>query len=586
MRYATWLVCLVLAARSLSVPATASRQAAGSIAGIVVTDEDTPHPVRRAVVTVTGSGLSSSRSTLTDDMGRFSIDDIPIGSYALVASRATFVTSAYGARRPGRLGRQVSVSAGQRISDLVIRLWRGGVLAGATRDEGGKPMAGITVRAIPRLPDAARYLSLTNNPTVTNERGEFRIFGLEPGDYFLSFQPHFSHAHASTVLQDEYVDKVLEALRRTGRGVPVSSESPAAGRARTVVFSPVYWPGTVNASGALPISVGAGTERSGLDVALMSVPTAPVYGQALLPSGEPAPGVTVRLRSAGTPDQLGFEVTSYSATTRSDGSFSIDGVPAGAYQLLASLGGPAAGSSGSRRTLWAIGHLETTGDGVRGVRLQLGPGLTIAGRIQVSDAKGAAALPQGASVALLPASVTTVSPTASLAATIGGSAVMPDGSFTVSNLRPDTEYRLFVNGLRPDLWPESAILGTIDLFDGPARLTANRTSEPMIVTFSAQRTELFGTLSGDDLISPIFVVVFPSDRSLWGLERRTRAVQPDATGRYRFENLPAGDYLVGAVGDVDPEAWRSQSFLEQLEKVAVKVVLGRDERRQLDIRTR
>lgn len=581
------LLCASITAGLVQAPPAAVLQSSGSIAGTVVTGDESPHPVRRAVVTAIGTGLGRTFSTLTDDTGRFTIDDVPIGSYAVVASRATFVTSAYGAQRPARRGRQVSVTADQPVSNLVLRLWRGAVLSGTARDDRGRPAPGVTVRAVSAAPPAAAYLTLTNNPTVTDSRGEFRIFGLEPGEYFLAAQP-LSPSRAATALQDAYVDGVLDALRRTGRGVLAPNEPLAPAVAPDVTFSPVYWPGTVSAADAAAIVVAAGTERWGLDITLMQVPTASVAGRVVLPDGGPAGGAIVRLTDSKARPRVGGAAASYGATTQPDGSFVMDSVPAGSYEMSASLRVSSVdehpGASG--RTLWAIDRVETTGEDVHGVALQLGPGLTISGRIQIADASGPAELPDGVSVALLPASVASVSPTASLAAVAGGAAVMPDGTFVISHLRPEAEYRLFVNGMGPDLRPVSASLGSVDLFDGPAVLTASRSGERLHVTFSTVYTELFGTLSGDDLISPIFVVVFPSDRTLWGLERRTRAVQPDASGRYRFDNLPAGEYWLGAVGDVDPEAWTSPSFLERLEGQALKVVLGRGERRQFDLMTR
>ncbi|MEI6246525.1 MAG: hypothetical protein WCQ64_15965, partial [Acidobacteriota bacterium] len=181
--------------------------------------------------------------------------------------------------------------------------------------------------------------------------------------------------------------------------------------------------------------------------------------------------------------------------------------------------------------------------------------------------------------------VADVSPSASLANTVGGAPVLPDGTFTISGLKPGGEYRLFINGVASNLWPESAMLGSVDLFDGPVALRAGQTGESLVVTFSAEHTELHGTLSGAELISPIFVIAFPVDRGQWGLERLTRATQPDANGHYRFENLPAGEYWVGAIGDVDPDAWRAASFLDRLAAAAVKVVLGHGERKQLDLTT-
>jgi len=524
---------------------------------------------------------------VTDEKGRFSVEDIPVGSYAIVASRATFITSAYGAQRPARRGRPVSVAAGLPVADLVVRLWRGAVVSGTVRDELGRPVPGQPVHAIPATASAAVYLTLTNNPTATDQRGEFRIFGLEPGEYFLAAPPQAS-PQAATLLRDAHVDRVLDALRRTGRGlvepsVGVTAEPMAA---PTVVDSPVYWPGTSRAADAVAIAVGPGVEQTGLDLTLTRVPTAAVAGRVTLPDGGGAVGASVRLSDVKALPQLRALPTSFTTAAGRDGLFEIAGVPAGSYQLSASLTVSDTGDGSRRRPLWAAERLEASGSEVRGAALHLRPGLAVSGRVQIVDAGGSISFPPGASLALMPANVGYVSPTASLEEAMGGAAIKPDGTFVIPDLKPDAAYRLFVNGLGEDVWPVSAVVGGIDLFDGPHVLGSGPLSESLVVTFSRTHTELFGTLTGAELISPIFVVAFPVNREHWAHERRTRAVQPDTNGRYRFDNLPPGEYWIGAIGDVDPNAWKSPSFLELLEKQALKVVLEHGERRQVDIRTR
>lgn len=560
---------------------TGPGQSSGAISGLVVSDEDQPKPVRRAIVTVSGTPLASSRTALTDDDGRFVFDGLPAGSYTVTAARATFVTSAYGARRPGRPGRQVPVTLGESATNLVIRLWRGGVVSGIARTPGGHPVEGVTVRAIPRDPYASAYPSLTNNPTVTNDRGEFRIFGLEPGDYLVAIQPPAAYSKASVALRDDDVDRMLQEL---GGGEPSPSAAAPSRPPRHVQYAPVYWPGTVDAGAAQSVAVTAGSETGGLDLALILAPTALVAGTVLGPTGTPTPGVSVRLRSAAAADGLALPSTIFSATTQADGTFAIQGVPAGTYDVIASTGGEGSGDA-SRRTLWATDRVRVASDRHE-IFLSLGFGLTVQGRVLISDADRSVQLPEGISLALLPSTVTAVGPNNSLAGTVGGAAVRPDGTFQVTNLRPDLDYRLFLNGLGADRWPETALIGSVDLFDGPVRLTAALTAEPLVVTFSASRTELYGTLTGHDALGPVFVVVFPVDSAIRRSERRTRATQPDAAGQYRFEGLPPGDYFVGAIADVDPGAWRSPAFLEQLSQVAAKITLGRAERRRLDIRTR
>jgi hypothetical protein len=126
----------------------------------------------------------------------------------------------------------------------------------------------------------------------------------------------------------------------------------------------------------------------------------------------------------------------------------------------------------------------------------------------------------------------------------------------------------------------------VDLLEGPLTLTADQTQGLLTITVSDRPARLSGTLTGDSLVGSVFIVAFPANPALWGSERRTRAVQPDASGGYEFVNLPPGEYLVGAIGDVDPDEWRSPVFLEKVARVSVAITLARGETKRLDLKTR
>ncbi len=119
--------------------------AAASVSGVVLTTEDTPRPVRRAIVSLRGSDLALGHHAITDDAGRFEIRDLPAGRYDLSAKRAAFVTIAYGASRPEWPGTQLALSAGQHLSGVTVRLAPGAVITGTVRDDTGASAADLAV---------------------------------------------------------------------------------------------------------------------------------------------------------------------------------------------------------------------------------------------------------------------------------------------------------------------------------------------------------------------------------------------------------------------------------------------------------
>jgi hypothetical protein len=136
-------------------------------------------------------------------------------------------------------------------------------------------------------------------------------------------------------------------------------------------------------------------------------------------------------------------------------------------------------------------------------------------------------------------------------------------------------------------WPRSAMLGGRDLLDGRIEITADMHLAGVEVTFTDRRSELSGRLqsASGDAASDVFVIAFAADRRFWGPNaRRVQAVRPGVDGRYVIKDLPAGDYLLAAVTDVDQDEWQDPAFLERLQAVAVKVTIAEGEKKTLDLR--
>jgi hypothetical protein len=150
-----------------------------------VISTDDGRPVRRAQVHLSGHPDSEpdymrvTRTFETDLNGRFEFVDLPAGVYAIFFDRLT------GFVKPAGYN-QTTLTARQTV-DISIRLERTGAIEGRILDDNGDPMLGATVMAIDRTAPAGIPSWGTRLVSAqTNDRGEFRIFNLPAGDYYLA----------------------------------------------------------------------------------------------------------------------------------------------------------------------------------------------------------------------------------------------------------------------------------------------------------------------------------------------------------------------------------------------------------------
>src|SRR5437016_3076114 len=166
----------------------------------VVMRVGTNEPVARARVSVTklaGPGAAPAQfnpsaipPVMTDSQGRFMIPDLEPGSYQLNAARNGFARQMYGERSPGRGGAPLNVVAGQSLKDIVFRLTPAGTVIGRVSDASGDLVAGVLVQLLQSRYDIdGKHTFQTVSAARTNDRGEYRLYWITPGRYFLNAGP-------------------------------------------------------------------------------------------------------------------------------------------------------------------------------------------------------------------------------------------------------------------------------------------------------------------------------------------------------------------------------------------------------------
>ena len=113
----------------------------------------------------------------------------------------------------------------------------------------------------------------------------------------------------------------------------------------------------------------------------------------------------------------------------------------------------------------------------------------------------------------------------------------------------------------------------------------------LLICSSVTMVESLATLSGtlqDSSGRPTAnytVIVAPADPRFWTPQsRRIQAARPATDGRFSFRNLPAGDYRIVALDDVEPESWFDPEFLRQLVPASIAVTLADGQTTVQDVR--
>ena len=592
----------------------------GVIAGVVVTHDETARPVRRAIVTVSGGGMTTSRSAITDDAGRFVIDRLPEGRFSITVKKAAHIPGAYGALRPGRPGTPLALAAGAR-ADVTLRLARAAVLAGVIRDQAGAPVPSVQVSAL-RIPASGTSANLfaTSEMGVTDDRGMYRIFGLLPGEYVVAVNPRVTGTGEIGQRSESEMEATLSALqRRGGRGGASSPVAPtpaaAASPPASFIYVPTYYAGASSFAGASRIRLGPGDERLDVDFVVSPARTAIIEG-AIVGAGNAHAAVQLSIQPDGPRTPSSF--SSYPVLTLRPGEvnqFRYTSVAPGRYRVMARLGprtdnsvtvagvtNAGAGrvtsgslSASSPDTLYGVADVDISGMDLTGVILALQPGAIVSGRV-VFDSTSAKR-PEDLSrmrVNLSPPGGTYMSSSGgtvvgNLFNSVAPAEIRPDGTFTATGIAPGTYLlRATMPTELGQTWTlQSAVVNGQDVLDVPLEISPGTTISDAVLTFSDSHSELTGTLqtSAGTPAPDYFIVAFSQTRTYWTPQsRRLKSVRPGTDGRFTIKDLPAGDYFIAALTDVDPDEWQTPAFLDQLVSAAIKISITPGGRVTQDIR--
>jgi hypothetical protein len=491
-----------------------------SVEGVVVKSTTGEGLKRVSVQLIPIGGGQQGYSTLTENSGRFIIRDIAPGRYAINAGGDGYMQQAPEKGKGNTQLRILDLTPGKNENGIGFRLVPPGVITGTIYDEDGDPVTLAQVRAL-RVASSGGHRQVGEARSgQTNDLGEYRIWGLQPGNYLVAaaYQPP-----------------------QSGLGQPTDQ-----------VYLPTFHPSTPDTSQATVVEVQAGSEASGIDVDLRQAHAVLVRGRVLVDSpSKSLRGIHVSLdpRTA----EGGYSFSNYGGAVQNDsGDFEIHGVPPGPYNLSASW-------NDGRRQLYGRTPVEVSSANLEGVAVVLGNPITLAGRFRVEGSN--------------PFDVTRLGLVLqSIDGTRGGgnAEINPNGTFVIQNVY-DGNYRVRVLGYPEEYYLKSVREGGSDVLESGLTVTRSQPSARLEIVLSPDGGRVNGSVLHDQHpVSGAWIVLVP-DPPHRDREEMYSMKTTDTSGRFSLVSLPPGDFKLFAWEFVQGKNYTDPDFLAAFEGRATPV---------------
>ena len=504
-----------------------------SVAGVVVKSTNGEGIKRVTVQLIPVGGGQQAYSTLTESNGYFIIRDITPGRYAIIASGNGYRPQASGKGKGNTQVGILDLTPGKNVGGIAFRLLPPGVITGTVYDEDGAPVTWAQVQALRVAGSGTRRQIGGVSSQQTNDLGEYRIWGLEAGQYLV----------AATYQRPQ-----------TNPGQQVDE-----------VYLPTFHPSTADTSQASVVEVQPGAEVSGIDVDLRQAHAVMVRGRVMVDGlVKSLRGVFVSL-APHVAAEGGYSLSNYGGPVQSDsGDFEIRGVPPGPYDLSAMW-------NDGKRQLYGRVPVEVGNANLDGVTFVLGSPISLVGRFRVEGSDPFDFTRLG--LWLQPIDSTRGG---------GSSQLKADGTFVVESVY-DGNYRLRILGFPVPYYVKSAREGGSDVLEPGLTISRSQPPAHLEIVLSPDGGRVDGTVSKEhNPVSGAWVVLVPDpphrDREeMYGM--RTT----DAFGRFSLLGLSPGDFKLFAWEPVQGKNYTDPDFFKAFEDRGTPVHIGEGQQQQVQL---
>ena len=502
-------------------PRAGAAEKPGGAEGRVV-DAGSGGPIRKAMV-ILRCNQESGVAAYTDAKGEFHFAELEPGAYALSALRDGYIAS------PKEPQIVVTIFPEKTQSDLTVKLVRTGVVSGRVVDADGDAVVGASIQLISGKGKRGGGFA------TTNDRGEYRAFGVPPGKYRL----------------------VAAANSRTAGDLSLKLTG-----AEEHSYSWTYYPGTADVRRATTIEVGPGAELQGFNLALVRSRVVHVKGRVTGPAEAPGP-FFVNL----SPSSSGNLLRSSNAQVRSAGAtFELTGVEPGSY-VLSAMG------IFQQDRYYASRAIEVGDSDIEGIELTLTAPQRITGRVIVPEGRP---VPPGLMVALSPRERKEL-PQGGLVP------VARDGEFH-TELLPAGDYEVVTGRVNEsdDLYISAIHVGDQDVLAKGLHL-GDAAPEPLEIVLAANGGALRASVANEkgDPIPQAYVILLPDPP-----RRAQRALRGDCTteasGGCDLRGIAPGDYHAFAFVNNSPLDV-DETTIKEIEKFGKSVTIAAGGQAQLTL---
>lgn len=515
MRSLLLALLLIVAGVPRAKSQAAGDSSKGSIQGSVV-DAKTGQPLRGADVSLRAlgtGGRGDQNSATSDSDGRFIFENLPPGRYWLNASRNGYF---YSGRRSGggMRGDILSLSSGQHLDGIILRLTPAAIIAGRVIAEGDEPIPNVFVQAVKYAYQGGKRRLSDFGTSTTNDRGEYRIWGLPPGRYYI----RATHPRAGT--------------SRPG--------SPA--------YIPIFYPNVSDPAKTQPIDLHSGDEVTGIDLTLASLHSVRLAGKVVNDASLPAKNAQVSL--VGGLGSMTFSLGQTSADAK--GGFEINGVPAGSYTLIAEQ----FGGNDTDKVMRGRISIEVGESNLNDLEVVVGSGATLAGHVHVEGKTPT-------DLSKLTVELDAQDDLSSLGFTpdVNTASVGADGTFSFHGV-PEGFYLIDVRPLPDGFYLKPAAEG--DPAETGVKVGRNH-SAAVELTLSSGAARLAGTVSKDQLPAAGAVVVLVPDQPRRGAARLYRQALSGPSGKFTISSITPGDYKIFAWEQIERGVYLDPDFIQAYE---------------------